>query len=137
MKHLPNIAGALLGLAFIVFGLDFFLNFIPNKPGPPPPDSLPGHFMAALYPSGYLGMVKALEVIGGLLVAIPRTRGAGLLILGPILVNILAFNIFLTKGAGLFAPPIVPVLCALALYLVYVHRAGFCALLGCSCKKAG
>jgi hypothetical protein len=37
-------------------------------------------------------------------VAIPRTRNFGLLILGPILVNILAFHVFITKGAGLFDP---------------------------------
>ncbi|MES2705888.1 MAG: hypothetical protein V4726_04725 [Verrucomicrobiota bacterium] len=135
MKFLPAIAGGLLGLVFIVFGLDFFLNFIPNKPGHPPADSLPGHFMAAVGESGYLTMVKALEVLGGLLVAIPKTRGAGLLILGPILVNIWAFSVFLTKGAGLFAPPIVPVLSLLALYLVWVHRAAFRNLV-CSCGRA-
>ncbi|RYD38194.1 MAG: hypothetical protein EOP86_01570 [Verrucomicrobiaceae bacterium] len=135
MKHLPAIAGVLLGLPFVAFGLDYFLNFIP-KEGMPPPNELQAHLMAALDPSGWLKMVKVLEVVGGLLVAIPRTRAAGLLVLGPILVNILAYWIFLVKGEGLFSPPIVPVLSALALYLVWVHRAGFCALLDCCCKKA-
>ncbi len=129
MKHLPNIAGALLGLPFILFGLDYFMGFIP-KEGMPPPNELQGHLMAAMAPSGWLGMVKILEVLGGLFVVIPRTRAAGLLILGPILINILAYAIFLGKGVGLFTPPIVPVLSALSLYLVWVHRAGFCALLG-------
>lgn len=127
MKYLPAIAGVLLGVPFIAFGLDFFLKFIP-KEGVPPMNELQAHLMAAMGGSGWLAMVKGLEVLGGLLVAIPRTRAAGLLILGPILINILAFSVFLAKGVGLFAPPIVPVLCALALYLVWVHRSGFCAL---------
>jgi hypothetical protein len=133
MKYLPNIAGALLGLPFILFG---FMFFFPPSTEMPPMNELQTHFMAAVGTSGYMAMVKVFEILGGLLTAIPRTRGAGLLILGPILINILAYTIFLAKGAGLFAPPIVPVFCLLALYLVYVHRAGFCALLGCSCKKA-
>ncbi|RYD26235.1 MAG: DoxX family protein [Verrucomicrobiaceae bacterium] len=132
MKHLPAIAGVLLGLPFVAFGLMYFTMKMPS----PPMNELQTHFMAAMAPSGWLGMVKALEVVGGLLVAIPRTRAAGLLVLGPILINIIAYSVFLAKGEGLFSPPIVPVLSALALYLVWVHRAGFCALLDCCCKKA-
>jgi hypothetical protein len=40
-------------------------------------------------------------IAGGLLVAIPKSRNLGLLILGPIIVNILAFHIFIMKGATL------------------------------------
>jgi len=88
MKHLPNIVGALLGLAFITFGLMYFLKMMPDQP-PPPPDSAVAKFMGAFATTGYLDFVKALEILGGLLVAIPRTRNFGLLILGPILINIL------------------------------------------------
>lgn len=62
------------------------------------------------------------------MVALPKTRALGLLILGPIIVNILAFHIFLTKGAGLLDPPVL-LITALSLFLVWSHRAGFCALL--------
>lgn len=128
MKHLPTLAGALLGLIFTVFGLDFFLHFLPSQPMPPE-GSPPALFMGALFPTGYLAFVKSLEVLGGVLTALPRTRAAGLLILGPIIVNILAFQIFLLKGAALFSPPIVPVIGVLAIYLLWVHRNGFRALL--------
>ena len=47
MKHAPNIAGGLLGLLFLVFGLNFFLKFIPMPPGPPE-GSPPALLMAAL-----------------------------------------------------------------------------------------
>lgn len=129
MKSASAIAGALLGLIFLVFGLDFFLHFLPPQPSPPD-GSPPALFMGALFPTGYLTFIKVLEVLGGALVAIPLTRAAGLLILGPIIVNILAFQIFLLKGAALFSPPVVPVIAVLALFLVWSHRTGFCALLG-------
>ena len=127
MKHAPNIAGGLLGLLFLVFGLNFFLKFIPMPPGPPE-GSPPALFMAALYPTGYLAFVKVFEILGGVLVAIPKTRNFGLLVLGPVIVNILAFHLFLTKGAGL-ADPVVILICALAAFLLWSARRPFAALL--------
>ncbi|MEQ1851386.1 MAG: hypothetical protein ABMA01_07315 [Chthoniobacteraceae bacterium] len=126
MKHAPTIAGALLGLLFVVFGSNFFLNFIPMPPGPPE-GSPPALFMAALFPTGYLAFVKVLEITGGVLVAIPKTRNIGLLILGPIIVNILCFHIFLTKGATLVDPVNIGI-AALALFLLWSERKAFARL---------
>ena len=127
MKHLPNIVGALLGLAFIAFGLMYFLKMMPDQP-PPPPDSAVAKFMGAFVPTGYLDFVKALEMLGGLLVAIPRTRNFGLLVLAPILINILAFHVFITKGAGLYDPLLI-VLSVMAAYLLWSGRKAFAGLL--------
>jgi len=127
MKHLPAIAGALLGLAFIAFATMFFLKLGPAQPEPPA-GSPPALFMGAFYPTGYLHFVKVLELLGGILVAIPKTRNFGLLILGPILVNILAFHVFITNGAGLVDPPLV-LLSVLALYLLWADRRKFLNLL--------
>jgi len=127
MKHAPNIAAGLLGLLFLVFGLNFFLKFIPMPPGPPE-GSPPALFMAALYPTGYLAFVKCLEILGGILVAIPKTRNIGLIVLGPVVVNILAFHVFLTNGAGL-ADPVVILITLLSLYLVWTGRKSFAGLL--------
>ena len=63
--------------------------------------------MSAFGPTGYMTFVKVLEMLGGILVAMPRTRNAGLLILGPIIVNILAFHLFVA-GEGVFNPIIDP-----------------------------
>ena len=126
MKHAPNIAGGLLGLLFVVFGSNFFLHFLPN-PGSPPEGSPPALFMAALYPTGYLAFVKVIEILGGILVAIPKTRNYGLLLLGPVIVNILAFHVFLTGGAGL-KDPVVILITALALFLLWSARKSFAAL---------
>jgi hypothetical protein len=127
MKHAPTIAGGLLGLLFVVFGLNFFLKFIPMPPGPPE-GSPPALFMAALFPTGYLAFVKVLEILGGVLVAIPKTRNLGLLVLGSIIVNIIAFHVFLTGGAGL-ADPVVILITALPLFLLWTARKSFATLL--------
>jgi hypothetical protein len=72
--------------------------------------------------------VKVLEVLGGVLLAIPRTRRAGLLILGPIIVNILAFHLFVMGGEGLFSPVLL-LICAFALFLVWIERSAFAGFL--------
>ncbi len=126
MKYLPPIAGGLLGLLFVGSGLVVLLNLIPTPPSPPE-GSPPALFMGAFVPTGYLTFVKVLEVLGGLLVAIPRTRNLGLLVLGPILVNILAFHLFITQGEGLFSPSLLLIV-ALALYLLWVERWAFAGL---------
>jgi len=127
MNKAANIAGVFFGLLFVVFGLNFFLKFIPMPPGPPE-GSPPALFMAAMFPTGYLAFVKVIEIVGGVLVATPRTRNFGLLALGPIVVNILAFQVFLAKGAGLLDPPVVLVT-ALSLFLLWCERKSFLALL--------
>ncbi|MCB1097007.1 MAG: hypothetical protein KDN22_15650 [Verrucomicrobiae bacterium] len=123
----PHIAGGLLGLAFVVFGLNHFFNFIPMG-DPPPEGSPPALFFGAIAPTGYLTFVKVIEIAGGVLVAIPKTRNFGLLALGPVVINILAFNIFLTKGAGLMQPPVILV-SVLSAYLLWCGRKQFLGLL--------
>jgi putative oxidoreductase len=128
MKHAPNIAGGLLGLLFLVFGLNFFLHFFPMPDDPSPADAPHKLFMAALFPTGYLAFIKVLEILGGVLVAVPKTRNFGLLLLGPVIINILAFHVFLTKGAGLTKPPVV-LICVLAAFLLFSARKSFARLL--------
>jgi len=125
MKLASNIAGVVLGLIFNVVALNFFFHFF-EMPAPPA-DSPPAMFLGAMIPTGYFAFVKVLEIVGGLLVAFPRTRPLGLLTLGPIIVNILCFHIFLTKGAGLIGLPLL--VASLSLFLLWMNRAGFSHLL--------
>jgi putative oxidoreductase len=123
-EKMPIIAGGLLGLLFVIFGLNFFLHFIPI---PPPPEGSPAAaFMGVLYTTGFLTFVKVLELVGGILVMVPKTRNLGLLVLGPIIVNILAFQVFIARG-GLFQPPVV-LISVLAASLLWMERAAFCGL---------
>jgi putative oxidoreductase len=121
MRHVPTIAGALLGLIFVFAGGMLLLDLAPEQPAPPE-GSYMALFMGAFVPSGYLTFVKVLEVLGGVLVAVPKTRGLGLLILGPIVVNILAFHVFITAGAGLTDPMLLGVVVLTAVCLYYERK---------------
>jgi putative oxidoreductase len=126
MKYAPIIAGALLGLLFIMSAVVVLFNLVAT---PPIPEGTPmAHFMAAFGPTGYFTFIKIFELLGGILVAIPRTRNLGLLVLGPIIINILAFHGFVTKGEGLFNPMLI-FICLLAVYLVWVERRAWKALI--------
>jgi putative oxidoreductase len=125
MKYLPIVCGIVLGLLFVMSGVVVLFKLAPT---PDLPEGTPlWHLMAAFVPTGYMTFVKVLEVLGGILVAVPKTRNLGLLVLGPIIVNILAFHAFVTGGDGLFSPMIIGI-CLLALYLLWTGRKGWCAL---------
>jgi putative oxidoreductase len=99
MKIVALIARILVGLVFLVFGLNGFLQFIPMKGLPP---GLAGQFLTALIQSHYVYFVSALQVIGGAFLLVNRYVPLGLTLLGPIIVNILLFHIFLNHtGLGL------------------------------------
>lgn len=126
MKYLPIIAGIVLGLLFIMASVTVLFDLAPT---PEIPEGTPlAMFMGAVAPTGYLTFIKVFELLGGILVAIPRTRNFGLLVLGPIIVNILAFHAFITKGEGLLNPMVI-VIVALALYLLWVGRKAFAGLM--------
>jgi len=123
MKIAANLAGGVLALIFSGLGLMMLLGMMP-APEAPPPDSLVGKFMGAFAPSGYLTFVKVLEILGGILVAIPITRNLGLLVLGPIIVNIFAFHILIAKGIGTdpMSIAIMTLIVVLPLFLLWTER---------------
>ena len=121
MKVATIIARILLGLMFVVFGSNIFLHFIPMPPQKP---SLATDFSKALMESGFMYVVGFLQVAGGLLLLIGRCVPLGLTLLGPVIVNILLFHIFLERS-GL---PMAIVVSALALFLLWRYRANFAGL---------
>lgn len=127
MKTVPQIASGLLGLAFVIFGLNHFLQFIPMG-DPPAPSSPTGMFFGAVGATGFLTFVKVLEILGGIAVAFPKTRNLGLLLLGPIIVNILAFNLFIAGGGAIFQPPVI-VISLLAAFVLWTKRSDWLSLL--------
>jgi putative oxidoreductase len=88
MKILTHTSRFLLGLIFLVFGLNGFLHFIPM----PPPSGVAGQFLGAMFVSKYLLVVSGLQVISGALLLVDRYVPLALTILGPIIVNILLFH---------------------------------------------
>jgi len=121
MKYATLAARFLLAAIFIVFSLNFWLHFL-NLPGPAA-DSPAGTFMGVLFTTGYLAAVKVLELLGGIFVASGRLLGAGLLILGPIILNILFVDIFLTRAFN----PLSALAAVLALFLLWTKREKFFA----------
>jgi putative oxidoreductase len=96
MKIAVLIARILLGLVFVLFGLNGFLQFLHT----PPPTGLPAQFLGAVFVSHYYVAIFALQLIGGVLLLVGRYVPLALVILGPIIVNILLFHITMAP-AGL------------------------------------
>src|SRR2546423_14867653 len=88
MKILTHISRFLLGLIFLVFGLNGFLHFIPM----PPPSGTAGQFIGALFVSNYLIVVFLLQIVPAILLLINRYVPLALTLLAPIIVNILLFH---------------------------------------------
>ena len=125
MKIASHIAATLLGLMFIMASVMVLFKLGPTPPAPPE-GSLPAHFMAAFAPTGYMHFVKVIELLGGLMVIIPRTRNIGLLFLGPVIINIIAFHVFVA-GDGVKDPMLIGII-VLALFLLWVERKAFACL---------
>lgn len=127
-KWLPTIAGIVLGLLFVMSAVMVLFNLV--KAPPPPEGSRMAMFFGAFAPSGYLTFVKMFELVGGLFVMVPRLRNFGLLLLGPVLVNIIAFHMFLGDGFKGLLNPMLLIVIVLSLYLLWVGRQKFANLLG-------
>jgi putative oxidoreductase len=97
-KSLAIVARTLLGLIFFVFGLNFFLHFIPSGAAP---SGKAGEFLGGLFQSGYLfPLVKTIETAAGLLLLLGYYVQLVLVILMPISLNIFLFHSFLEPGAA-------------------------------------
>jgi putative oxidoreductase len=120
MKTTVLISRILLGLLFLVFGLNGFLHFIPM----PPPSGLAGQYVGALFVSHYLSAVFLLETVAGLLLLVNRFTPLALTILAPVLVNIVLFHACLAPNG--YAPAVVAV--ALWSVLFFRERAAFSGL---------
>ena len=121
MKIATIISRVLLGLIFVTFGLNMFLNFIPM---PPPPEGPAREFMTALFLSHYVYVVGALQVAGGLLLFTGRWTPLGLTLVGPVIVNIVCFHALMAP-AGL---PMAIVVSLLALFLLWRYREHFAGI---------
>ena len=121
MNTAATIARFVLGLVFVVFGLNGFLNFIPMGPVP----ALAGQFAAALIQSHYMVVVLTLEILSGLLLV---TNNYGLLattFIAPVIVNILLFHLLMAL-AGL---PLALVVTVLWIVVFLSVRSAFAGLL--------
>lgn len=102
MSKLVLAARVLLGVIFILFGLNYFVPFIPV----PPPTPEGGAFLGALFQTGYMfPLIKVTEIVGGALVLLGFVP-IGLILLAPIAVNIFAYH-FILDPSGLALPVVI------------------------------
>ena len=122
MKIATIIVRVLLGLVFVVFGSNAFLHFIHT---PPLPHTPAGNFLNALFVSHYVFFVAICQIVGGLLLLIGFFVPLGLVLLGPVIVNIVCYHVFMDRS-GL---PLALVITALSLFLLWRYRSSFAGLL--------
>ena len=121
MKVATVIARILLGLVFVVFGSNAFLQFMPmpEMTGPP------AQFIGALASTGYLQAIAAFQVIGGALLLIGKFVPLGLTLLGPIIVNIVLYHLFLDPSGM----PVAVVVALLEAFLIWRYWPSFAGIL--------
>jgi putative oxidoreductase len=117
MKIAVVIARVLLGLVFVVFGLNVFFPFIPQQPMA----GDIGTLTTLMFQHRWFHFYALLYVVGGLLLLIGRYVPIGLVVLGPILVNVLLFHLTLNpSGIG---PGVVCTV--LEVFLIYAYWPAF------------
>ena len=95
MKIAALIARILLGLVFVVFGANGFLDFIPKGPMP---TGMAGQFLGELLQSHYALVVSAIQLAGGVLLPVNRYVALALVLLGPVIVNIFLYHLFMDRS---------------------------------------
>ena len=112
MNIVKQIPAYLLGALFVFGGIIYLFKFAPEQPLTGNPET----FMKLLGGSGYMTIIKMCELFFGILVIIPKTRALGLILLAPIVVNILLFDLYIAKTPGIGIALVV--VNALAIYLI-------------------
>jgi uncharacterized membrane protein YphA (DoxX/SURF4 family) len=121
-RYAPAAARISLGLVFFVFGLNGFLQFLPQPPAPEKAMA----FAGALAATGYMfPLIKIVEVVAGALLLSNRFVPLALAIVAPNVVNIVLFHAFLAPG-GL---AIALMLLGLELFLAYAYRNAYASML--------
>jgi len=127
MKTVVLLARLILGAIFVIFSLNYVLNFIqlPELP------KAAGAFMMALGSSGYIFPVATtVELVSGLLLLTGVAVPLALTLLAPIILNIFLFHLRLAPE-GL---PLGSLVLILNLFLAWAYRGAFRGVLSFRAK---
>ena len=117
------VVSLLFGLMFINAGLNKFLNYMPvPKDMPENMLKLMGAFMEIKWLMPLVGVV---EIVGGVLFIIPKTRALGAIVILPVMVGILLTNT-VNDTSGM---PMALVLFAINLWVIYENREKYSLML--------
>ena len=123
MKTSTIISRVVLGLIYLIFGLDYFLHFIPYQPAHTgAAAALKNGLMAAgyLYP-----MMKWIQIIGGISLLINRYAPFSAVVLFPISLNVFLFHTILAPSGWFMGV----LLLFPNLFLGYAYRLHYSGLL--------
>ncbi|HEY5080199.1 MAG TPA: DoxX family protein [Opitutaceae bacterium] len=95
MKIAALVCRILLGLTFLVFGLNGLFPFIPQGPMPTGPA---GQFLGVLISTHYIVVPSAVMVVTGALFLVNRFVPLALVLIAPVIVNILVFHLCMNPG---------------------------------------
>jgi hypothetical protein len=100
MKITVLVSRLLLGFLYLVFGLDYFLHFIPYQP--PHHEGAAGLFKAGLVATGYFyPMQKVIQIAGGLSLLTNWYAPFSAVVLFPISLNVFLFHTLLVPSGWL------------------------------------
>lgn len=122
MKIFFTALTAIYGLFWLVFGLNGFLNFfaVPEATGEA------AEFMQALMKAGYvMPIVYFTQVTSGIMLILRRLAPLALILLGPIVMNVLLYDLFLNTS-GLIIGVAISIFYAV---LLFNNRRAFLPLL--------
>lgn len=120
MRYAILVARILLGLIFLVTGANHIVPFLPM----PPMTGDAGTFGTILFTHGVFRVVGLIDVIGGILLLVGRFVPLGLVLLGPVIVNILLFTVMIQGGN----PALAVVLVLLEAFLIFAYRLDFAGI---------
>ena len=99
MKNATMVFRILLGFLYLVFGLDYFLHFIPYQPMH---TGAAAALKEGLIGTGYIyPMMKTIQIVGGISLIINRYPAFSAVMLFPISLNVLLFHTILVPSGWL------------------------------------
>lgn len=111
-----NGVSILFGLLLINGGLNKFLNYMPV------PEDLPEALLkdteALMEIAWLMPLIGLAEVVGGLLILMPKTRALGALVVFPVMVGVLLTHIFVAPSGLIIAF----VIWAILIWIIYENR---------------
>ncbi|MCM4156671.1 DoxX family protein [Gramella sp. AN32] len=122
-QKILNICSALFGLFMINAGLNKFFNYMPVPEDMA--EAITKDFAALMEISWLMPLIAIAEIIGGILIIIPKTRALGALVIFPVMVGILLTHVLVDPN-GLI---IVSIIWAILLWILFENREKYSQLL--------
>jgi len=119
MKHLNTILSVILALPFVLFGPSHFFHYMPE----PQMEGDPAVFGGLLVNSGYMTLIKIFEIVLGVMIMFNLQRPLALLLMAPIVLNILFFELFIAHMPGIGI-----ILTILNAVLIYRYRKNYMSI---------